>query len=144
VDAVLGEKLPDAGHARRELGVRGGEVVVGADDVQRPDRQIRLDLALGDAFHRDESLGGPAAREPVAGEQSAERDADGNDRGAPGRAVDGHARGGSCSARSGWNNVATKNGCSSSSMPRTSPAMSNAVARSGPLVSSAANAGFSP
>src|ERR1044071_4754822 len=47
-------------------------------------------------------------------------------------------------ARSGWNSVAMKNGCPSSSPARTSPARSRATIRSGPSSSRCAWPGWGP
>src|SRR4029079_16131909 len=62
----------------------GGEVVVRGDDPDRPDRQVRTHLALGDALDRDVAVGqsrgdeAPAGEPPARGEPGGDEDRGGD------------------------------------------------------------------
>ena len=48
---MANEKGANTGNVPGELRIRGGEVVVSAHQLERPDGEIGTHLALGHAFH---------------------------------------------------------------------------------------------
>src|SRR6185503_17608334 len=58
-----------------DAGLGAGEIVVGRGERDRPERKVRLYLALGDALDGHVSVASPHAREAAADEPSGERKA---------------------------------------------------------------------
>jgi hypothetical protein len=86
-DAVAREEIV---HRRRVGGdalLRASEIVVGGREAQRPERDVGLHVALGDAFHRDVAVRRAAADEAVPDEPPRSGQTHGENRGGEKRTI---------------------------------------------------------
>src|SRR6185437_1883042 len=73
IDLLRREKLHDLLNARLQPGMRNGQVVIRGYHSQRPDGEVGLDVALRDALHGYEPVGGATPCETISYQEAADR-----------------------------------------------------------------------